>query len=356
MQNLGMPTMKNIRQTKLPIETSAPCRIDMGGTLDISTFYHPLRHLSPCTFNIAIGLRTRVKLLPHDRGRIKISSAGFQSAEYPAGQAPFDHPLGLMFAIASYFGAQGVHIEITSTSPPKSALGGSSSAGVALIAALSRLYEDESRTLSSRKKIAMLAHEIETLAAQGPCGIQDQLAAVYGGVNAWYWRSSIYGSAFTRKTVIRKKDCEKLQERILLAYCGVSHESLDINKRWVSQFISGEKRKPWEEIIRCTHGFVDALTREDITDACRWMNAETAIRRMMTPDVLDEVGEKLVDAAVDGDCGARFAGAGGGGCLWALGEKQHIARLKDGWGKILAHRENACLLESSIDSMGLLYH
>ena len=25
-----------------PVETSAPCRIDMGGTLDISTFYYPL--------------------------------------------------------------------------------------------------------------------------------------------------------------------------------------------------------------------------------------------------------------------------------------------------------------------------
>ena len=37
-----------------PIEASAPCRIDMGGTLDISTFYLPLRHLYPCTLNIAI--------------------------------------------------------------------------------------------------------------------------------------------------------------------------------------------------------------------------------------------------------------------------------------------------------------
>jgi len=89
------------------IEASAPCRIDMGGTLDIPTFYYPLGHLNPCTFNIALGLRTRVRLLPYTKGLIKISSRGFKDAEFPADAAPFDHPLGLMFATAAYFKAQG---------------------------------------------------------------------------------------------------------------------------------------------------------------------------------------------------------------------------------------------------------
>jgi len=94
---------------KKPIEASAPCRIDMGGTLDIRTFYYPLRHLSPCTFNIAVGLRTRVRLLPHHNDRIKISSRGFKSAEFPISRAPFAHPLGLMLAIAVYFNAKNIH-------------------------------------------------------------------------------------------------------------------------------------------------------------------------------------------------------------------------------------------------------
>ena len=67
-----------------PIEASAPCRIDMGGTLDIPTFYFPLRHLSPCSFNIALKLRTRVRLLPYARGQIKISSRGFKAARFSA--------------------------------------------------------------------------------------------------------------------------------------------------------------------------------------------------------------------------------------------------------------------------------
>jgi D-glycero-alpha-D-manno-heptose-7-phosphate kinase len=76
------------------IEASAPCRIDMGGTLDIPIFYYPLRHLSPCTFNIALEHRTRVRLLPYTRDVVKISSGGFEDAEFPLGSAPFNHPLG----------------------------------------------------------------------------------------------------------------------------------------------------------------------------------------------------------------------------------------------------------------------
>ena len=66
---------------KKTIEASAPCRIDMGGTLDIRTFYYALRHLSPCTFNIAVGLRTRVRLLPHPPEDLKVPN--FRSAGPP---------------------------------------------------------------------------------------------------------------------------------------------------------------------------------------------------------------------------------------------------------------------------------
>ena len=106
-----------------PVEVSAPCRIDMGGSLDINTFSYPLRYLDPCTFNIALDLRTLVSLFPYKKGRIKVTSRGFKSADYSPGRAPFKHPLGLMFAIAAYFRAEGVRIIIDSSSPPRSALG-----------------------------------------------------------------------------------------------------------------------------------------------------------------------------------------------------------------------------------------
>ena len=118
-----MPPSLHQVLTEQPVTASAPCRIDMGGTLDISTFHLPLQRVAPCTVNMAIALRTQVELLPYAQGQVKVSSRGFESAVFPKRRAPFVHPLGLMFAIAAFYDADGGHIRIDSASPPRSALG-----------------------------------------------------------------------------------------------------------------------------------------------------------------------------------------------------------------------------------------
>jgi D-glycero-alpha-D-manno-heptose-7-phosphate kinase len=339
------------------IRTSAPCRIDMGGTLDIRTFYLPLRHYHPCTFNIAINLRTRVQLLPFDQGYLKISSRGFDSAIFRSDTCPFDTPLGLMFAIATYFGADGVHIDIDSASPPRSAMGGSSAAAVALISALgSVLVQAGMMKPLSKEDVALLAHALEESVAGIPCGIQDHLAAIYGGVNAWYWPVAPEDPLFTQKTLMDRSGIDYLQKRLLIAYAGIPHESKNINTRWVQQFISAETRMVWREIITCTHKFVQAIIEKDDARAVEQMNHETDLRCQITPDVLDEMGKSLVEAALANGCGARFTGAGGGGCIWALGEVAAIENLKGLWQAQLQSRDQACLLQVGVTEKGLKTH
>jgi len=344
------------RLAKEPIETSVPCRVDMGGTLDLATFYNPLRHQLPCTFNIAINLRTKIRLLSYRKGVVKISSRGFQDAEYPANRAPFNHPLGLMFAVAAYFNADGIYIDIDSASPPRSALGGSSAAAVALVAAFLEARQTTPLTSGNRKKIALLAHAIEESVAGVPCGRQDQLAAAFGGINAWQWRPNLHGSGFKRKSIFRKQYLPKFERHLLVAYGGVPHESKNINGQWVQQFISGQQRDRWQEILQCTKMFIDAVGAKNYKEAAAAMNMETAHRRKMTPAVLDGMGQDLVDTAVENNCGARFTGAGGGGCIWALGAVADINRLKPLWERLLAERREARLLAAGIDSVGLILH
>ena len=83
------------------------------------------------------------------------------------------------------------------------------------------------------------------------------------------------------------------------------------------------------------------------------MNEETAHRRKMTPEVLDEMGEKLVDTAIQNGCGARFTGAGGGGTVWALGKLDRIRDLRRIWEGILAPIKGGRILECEIDPMGM---
>ena len=337
-----------------PIEASAPCRIDMGGTLDIKTFHLPLRRLSPCTVNAAINLRTRVRILPGLQGQVKVSSTGFESVSFPEDAAPYNHPLGLMFAIAAYFGVSGIHIDINSASPPRSALGGSSAAAIALVGALSRLLEKTGQKSLTRKQIVLLAHAIEESVAGVPSGFQDQLAAAYGGINAWYWENGLNAGGFRRKVLVGKSFHDAFSRHILVAYCGIPHESRQINRIWVDQFIEGATRKEWVSIANHTHRFSEALHDRQYQRAGNIMNLETAIRRSMTPDVLDDMGIRLIQAARKRDCGGRFTGAGGGGCIWAIGEISAIDRLRNTWERILAQNPEAHLLNVQIDSDGLI--
>jgi D-glycero-alpha-D-manno-heptose-7-phosphate kinase len=285
---------------------------------------------------------------------VKVSSRGFESVAYPIDRAPFDHPLGLIFATATYFRAQGIHIDIDSSSPPRSALGGSSSAAVALSVALTRALGRTGAHPISKKQTALLAHAIEGSVAGVPCGLQDQLAAVYGGVNAWYWPRNFGDPPFEKKAVVGQESFDDLQKHLLVAYCGIPHESKNINNMWVRQFLSGEHYDHWADITASTHKFVEALVNLNYKDACASMNRETAIRREITPGVLDAVGEKLVYSALENNCGARFTGAGGGGCVWALGDVEDIDKLKGIWEKNLSTREGACLLDVQIDAKGVL--
>ena len=231
------------------VVASAPCRIDMGGTLDLSTFYLPLHHLAPCTFNIALDLRTHIRLVPYEMGRIKISSLGFDSVTVRSGEAPFNPPLGLMFAVAAYFQADGVHAQIQSSSPPRSALGGSSVAAVALIWAFAKLKARNGMPMPELSAVALLAHALEQSVAGVPCGLQDQLAAVYGGVNAWHWRGVPGALPFERQPMAAEREqCEALSRSILVAYCGRPHVSKDVNATWVCQFVEGRHRNVWRQI------------------------------------------------------------------------------------------------------------
>jgi D-glycero-alpha-D-manno-heptose-7-phosphate kinase len=295
-----------------------------------------------------------VELQPYRAGWIKVSSRGFESAAYPVEQAPFNHALGLMFAVAVHFNAAGLHIKIDSASPPRSALGGSSVAAVALVGALARSRAMAGGEDLNRNQIVRRAHRIEETVAGVPCGMQDQLGAAYGGANIWHWDVAADGLAVRREPVARPITPEDFKAHVLVAYCGIPHVSRDINGTWVRQFLAGKERHQWIRVVQCVRRFCTALNNGRWVEAAEAMNQETAIRRAMTPEVLDAIGCDLVDAAQARGCGARFTGAGGGGCLWAVGGSEAIRPLRSDWQAIFAKRSEATLLDVGPDVDGLL--
>ena len=336
------------------IEASAPCRIDSGGTWDIKALALPLERIEPVTLNMALSLRTWVSLSPFKNGWVSVSSEGFSRGEaYPLDRVPFNSPFGLFFAAISHFGFHGLQVRIRSDSPVKSALGGSSTALIALLKALSKLSMAAGGKKRSAREILHMGYHLEDGMSGGNCGIQDQAAAVYGGVNWWKWRYAERGSPFKREPLLDMNGQRELSKRILVAFSGKSHASLRINRAWINGFLSGVTRSGWVKVNEVVSSLASAIKAKEWDKAARLLKKEMAIRREVTPDALIPITEELVDLAENAGCGARFAGAGGGGTVWALGEMDRIRDLEKIWEGILTPIRGGRVLECAIDPKGM---
>lgn len=336
-----------------PVKASAPCRIDSGGTWDIKAMALPLARIQPVTINMALSLRTSVVLSPFRDGWVNISSEGFSHGEaYPLEKAPFNSPFGLFFAAVSHFGFHGLMVNIRSDSPVKSALGGSSTALVALIKALSKLSVVSGRKELSGKEILHLGYHLEDGISGGNCGLQDQAAAVYGGVNRWLWSFGGRSSLFKRESLLDSTGRKDLSKRILVAFSGKSHVSARINRSWIHDFLTGKTRPGWTKVNEIVGSLAVAIKERDWTRAAGLLNDEVAIRRKITPDAFIPLTGRLIDQAEKIGCSARFAGAGGGGSVWALGEPVEIRQLREIWRDTLATISGARILDCEIDALG----
>jgi D-glycero-alpha-D-manno-heptose-7-phosphate kinase len=336
-----------------PVTASAPCRIDSGGTWDIKAMALPLSKIHPVTINIALNLRTNISLAPYEDERVKISSEGFSHEEdCHFERMPFNTAFGLFFAAIAYFGIHGLSVHIRSEFPVKSALGGSSTALVSLLKALSKLNEASGKKGLSLEEILCLGYHLEDGISGGFCGIQDQAAAVYGGVNRWTWNYSMINS-FAERESLFEHDGKELSDKILVAFSGISHVSASINRSWVIDFLSGDTRSGWIEANKAVEELGVALRDRDWPGAIDRLRREMTIRREITPDALIPVTERLINQAEANGCGARFTGAGAGGSVWALGEPDNIKTLRRKWQMELDKIRGARILDCSVDASGV---
>ena len=336
-----------------PITASAPCRIDSGGTWDIKTLALPLEGVDPITVNLAINLRTYVTLLPYKSGWVKISSDNFDTQEaYPFDKTPFNSQFGLFFAIASFFRFHGLEIEIRSTSPVNAGLGGSSTAAVATITAFSVVKSLLNENGIKKGDILHLAYHLEDAVNGGMCGLQDQGAAVFGGVNKWSWNYSQRERPFKRESILDKSGQKEISERILVAYSGRRHLSARINRLWIEKFLQGETRSGWIEVNRIVNRFASHIKERRWNKGAQELIHEIAIRKKITPEAFTPTITKLIKESENAGCGARFTGAGGGGTVWALGEIDTIQSLKEIWTHILKGTKKGGILECAVDPIG----
>lgn len=328
------------------VHASAPARIDLaGGTLDI----WPLSVLVPdaLTVHVAIDLRAHAEVRPIRGRRLVVVSQDRGSRverDLPldgrAARGALSWPLRLAAAWAP---SRGLELTCRAEAPAGAGLGGSSTLGVAIGAALVRAIGVGGRI--SKDALLRRVMNLETRELGVPTGSQDYLAALHGGLLAWHHTPD--GRVRERLAIP-----DGLDDRLVLAYTGRPRNSGFSNWDMFRRFVEGERRtvRDLHRIARIARDLRDALAAGDLDGAGVLVGEEGRLRNALAPSVeTAELREAARAARRHGALGVKVCGAGGGGCL--------VAFAADGRGPDVAaafEREGARVLATRIARRGLV--
>jgi len=331
------------------VEASAPSRIDLaGGTVDL----WPLSLLTrdPLTVNAAIDLHaTAVVERTGEPGLHIVSRDRNLAARVPRGVdldaalAAAPPGLGFLVRLARHFlpDGDGVRVVTDCAAPAGSGLGGSSTLGIALAAALDRFV---SRGLDP-DRLLELTRGIETQVLAIPTGEQDYHPALRGGVLAL--RYTVEGTRVERL----QADLAALKRRTVLVDTGQSRNSGLSNWDICKRHLDGDRavRAALQATSDAAHEVRDAIARQDYDAIGAALGREWQARLRLSPAVTDARIDALIASGVDaGAWAGKVCGAGGGGCLvlWAPEKRRDAVADR-------VRREGGTVLECSYVEQGV---
>jgi len=298
------------------VEARAPSRIDLaGGTVDL----WPLSLLTrdPLTVNAAIDLHARAVVeRTSEPGLAIVSKDRKLSARVPRGLdldgalAAAPPGLGFLVRLARHFlgDADGVRVTTDCAAPAGSGLGGSSTLGIALAAALDRFT---GRGLDPDRLLA-LVRGIETQVLAIPTGEQDYHPALRGGVLGL--RYTVEGTCVDRL----RADLQAMQRRTVLVDTGQSRNSGLSNWDICKRHLDGDAsvRAALQATSDAAHEVRAAIEASDYDAIGEALGREWQARLRLSPAVTDARIDAIIAAGLAaGARGGKVCGAGGGGCL-----------------------------------------
>jgi D-glycero-alpha-D-manno-heptose-7-phosphate kinase len=324
------------------IDSSAPTRIDFaGGTLDIWPLY--LFHEGAQTLNAAISLRARCSIRPRPDTRLTIVSedTGQRIEVAHWSELRDNHDLRLLGRLLHHFRVEGMELHTSSESPMGAGIAGSSALNIALCGALAA-WTGASLDDDALMRIAM---NVEAQTIDVPTGVQDYRPALYGGISAVE-----LGVAGVERVGL-PVDRNELQRRLVLVYTGASRNSGINNWEVTKRHIDGdlEVRTRFARISEIAGHMRRALEAADWVEVGRQIAAEWENRKRLAPGVTTaEIDAMLAAAAAAGAYGGKVCGAGGGGCLFCIGDPEDVPAIRQALAAC-----GARLLEFQIEPDGL---
>jgi D-glycero-alpha-D-manno-heptose-7-phosphate kinase len=293
------------------INACAPTRIcDVGGWTDT----HFAKSGAVCNIAIYPYVEVQIHPLPLEEtgGRHIVFAENYNmSYELDPENIVYDkHPL-IEAAIKRMDlpKSHALRINIFSYAPPGASMGTSAAVSVALIGALGAAGK---RNLTPHEAAAM-AHALETEELGLECGVQDQLAGAYGGINFM----DIVEFPRTRITPVNLPDSIwwELEHRLVLTYIGKPHNSSEIHKMVIADLGKApQKDHRLERLRELARDAKTAMEAGDFAGLGQVFASNTEVQRALHKHLVCEKFEEIIALANEfGALGCKVNGAGGDG-------------------------------------------
>lgn len=207
-----------------------------------------------------------------------------------------------------YLDMEEIRLTYEADLPARSGLGTSSSFAVGM---LNSFYALKGK-YASKKKLADDAIYLERKLCNESGGIQDQIAASFGGFNKICFNATGYT---VNPIIISPKRKNQLNRNLMLFFTGFSRLSSVIQES--TQNAMSKKTAQLKEILTLVDDAENILTsRTDLNEFGKLLNYTWMLKRGITnkisTDYIDELYNKAIRA---GAIGGKLLGAGGGGFL-----------------------------------------
>lgn len=202
-----------------------------------------------------------------------------------------------------------IRVSIFSEMPAGASTGTSAAVTVALIGALDRLSPGR----LTPHEIAIAAQRIETERLGQQCGIQDQLAAAYGGIN--FIEMPQYPWAYVSGIEVPNSIWWELERRLVLIFPGKSHRSSDVHQQVIRELENAGPDCQRIEDLRQTAALSrDALYAGDFEGLGRAMVENTDAQGRLSASLISRDAQSIISIArAHGAVGWKVNGAGGEG-------------------------------------------
>jgi len=324
------------------VNYKSPYRVDLCAGADLRQVAIPFEYYRPCAFNFTIDKYVHVEVSEYTPEYILINGH-----EYHISNADMTNKYDKLAVYACMaLNISGISINTHSDLANCSGLGGSSATMVALISALYRYRTEVLHDLGAVDEYTIMeeAHHIENSIPGMNTGLQDQGAAIYGGVNLWtihytgvdypsecgYYipdhTTDVIGDMCSRKAPLDPNVHKFLLDRSILVYTNKEHDSSIENDSQISAYLNPSSRSTWLRTFELSRLFYDSAADMDSGMCIKYMNAMLDIRRSRLTITADMA--TIIATSSLHECGVSICGAGGGGYMWLFSDNiSSVAKL-----------------------------